>query len=122
MEKKYITRDSGKKQKFDSGYQRDTQKGKARFDLIPTGPLRRVADLYARGAEKYGESNWELGAPVSRMYASLFRHLIQFAEGDKAEDHLAAVVWNAFAIMHFQDQIEKGNLPEELNDMKCDKE
>lgn len=103
MADKFETLDSGKREDFATGARRDTQEGKPRYDLIPTGPLRRLADLLARGADKYGEHNWEKGMPLSRFYASMFRHLIQWREGDRAEDHLAAILFNAMAIMHFED-------------------
>lgn len=99
----FITKDSGSRQEFESGMVRDTQEGKPRYDLIPTGPLKRLADLYARGAEKYDDDNWKKGQPYSRAYASLFRHLMQWRNGDTDEDHLAAVAWNAFTIMYYED-------------------
>lgn len=98
----FETKDSGERQDFESGARRDIQTGKPRYDLIPPGPLKRLAELYARGAEKYGESNWELGMPMSRITSSLMRHMEQFREGDVSEDHLAAVTWNALALMYFQ--------------------
>lgn len=101
----FTTKDSGNRQEFDTGSVRDTQTGKPRFDLIPTGPLKRLADLYARGAEKYDDNNWQKGQPISRVYASLFRHLIAWREGERSEDHLAAVAWNAFAIMWYEDNL-----------------
>lgn len=100
----FITKDSGKREEFPTGMVRDTQTGKPRFDLIPTEGLRRLADLYARGAEKYSDNNWKKGQPYSRVYASLFRHLIQWREGDRSEDHMAAVAWNAFAIMYYEEK------------------
>lgn len=103
MAKEYVTKDSGEREDFTSGARRDTQEGKPRYDLIPPAPLERLADLYTRGAEKYGPHNWTKGMPVSRYQASLERHLQQWKAGDTEEDHLAAVVWNAFAIMHFQE-------------------
>lgn len=106
------TKDSGSRQAFETGAVRDIQEGKPRFDLIPTFALERVAGLYGRGAEKYGDNNWQKGIPFSRCLASLERHLHQFKQGKTDEDHLAAVVWNALAIMHYQ---EVGF--DELNDM-----
>lgn len=100
---KYVTKDSGKREEFASGAKRDTQEGKPRFDLIPPKPLKRLAELYARGAEKYDEHNWTKGMPVSRYQASMERHLNQWKSGDTDEDHLIAVIWNAFAIIHFED-------------------
>lgn len=99
----FQTKDSGERQKFDTGAQRDTQTGKPRYDLIPSKALERVAGLYARGAEKYDEWNWAKGIPVSRNLASLDRHLNQYIQGDRDEDHLAAVVWNALAIIHYEE-------------------
>lgn len=111
VKKDFITKDSGQRQEFPSGMVRDTQDGKPRFDLIPVESLHRLADLYARGAEKYGDNNWVKGQPFSRAYASLFRHLIQWREGDKSEDHIAAVAWNAFALMYYEEKMP------ELNDL-----
>lgn len=110
-QKKFITKDSGQRQTFPTGMVRDVQTGKPRFDLIPIEGLRRLADLYARGAEKYGEGNWQKGQPYSRAYASLFRHLIDWREGDRSEDHIAAVAWNAFTIMYYEERLP------ELNDL-----
>lgn len=98
----YITKDSGEREQFESGAKRDTQVGKPRYDLIPPLPLKRLADLYARGAEKYDDHNWAKGMSTARILASLYRHLEQYRAGEKTEDHLAAVAWNAFAIMHFE--------------------
>lgn len=113
----FITLDSGKREEFTTGARRDSQADKPRFDLIPVGPLKRLADLYARGAIKYGENNYERGIPLRRVYASLLRHVYAWAMGNTDEDHLAAVAWNAMALMHFQDEIKAGRLPQSLDDM-----
>lgn len=101
---KFVTKDSGERQQFDSGMQRDTQDGKARFDLlfpldVPYDAqfLTRVAELLARGAEKYDSRNWEQAAgteEMERFKASAFRHFVQWMAGDEDEDHAAAVVFN----------------------------
>lgn len=101
---KFITKDSGERQEFPTGSRRDSQKGKPRYDLIPVDPLTRLAHLYARGAEKYDDNNWMKGQPMSRVYASLFRHMIAWRQGDKTEDHLAAVCFNAMALMYYEDK------------------
>ncbi|MDP9012833.1 MAG: DUF5664 domain-containing protein [Pseudomonadota bacterium] len=103
MSDEFVTLDSGAREDFAAGAKRDTQTGKPRYDLVPPEPLKRVAELYARGAEKYDEHNWTKGIPASRFLASLMRHLEQYRSGEHPEeDHLAAVVFNAFGIMHFQ--------------------
>lgn len=112
----FQTKDSGKRQDFVTGARRDVQDDKARYDLISPIMLTRLAELMARGAKKYGDRNWEKGIPLSRYYASLFRHMIQWAEGDTTEDHLAAVCFNAMGIMHTEQLVLWGDLPLELGD------
>jgi hypothetical protein len=98
--KKYTTKDSGKKVKFKSGYQRDTGENKPRYDLIPPELLKRLAELYARGAEKYGDSNWKLAnseEEYTRFVASAFRHFEQWRNGEDDEDHAIGTIWNLIA-------------------------
>lgn len=109
MERKFITKDSGQRVEYPSGMTRDLQDGKTRYDLVPIGPLKRLADLYTRGAEKYGEFNWQLAnseEELQRFKASGLRHFYQALAGDTDEDHLAAVAWNVFAIMWLQEKLE----------------
>jgi hypothetical protein len=112
----FETKDSGSREGFSTGARRDVQNDKPRYDLIPPIMLRRLAELYGRGAVKYGENNYQKGMPFTRVYASMFRHMMQYREGDKSEDHLSAVIWNATALMFYEDAIEAGQLPAELND------
>lgn len=100
----YTTKDSGQREEYDSGMVRDTQEGKSRFDLvIPKGMpydeqlLTRWANLMARGAEKYGDRNWEQGegvAEMDRALASAFRHFMQWFTNETDEDHAAAILFN----------------------------
>jgi hypothetical protein len=99
----YETKDSGNREEFTTGAVRDTRAGKGRFDLLPPSAIKRVAQLYQRGAEKYEARNWEKGMPFSRMVDSLLRHAFAVSAGQMDEDHLAAVVFNALGIMEFQE-------------------
>lgn len=97
---KYTTKDSGKRQDYASGMRRDTMEGKPRYDLIPHQMLTRLAELHARGAEKYGERNWELAnseEEMNRFKASAWRHFVAWARGDEDEDHAAAISFNVNA-------------------------
>jgi len=98
----YVTKDSGERQDFESGARRDISEGKPRFDLIELSALRKWAELMGRGAQKYGARNWELGMPVTRFVESGLRHFYQYLEGDRTEDHLAAVLFNVGAICRFE--------------------
>lgn len=111
----YQTKDSGERISYASGMQRDVSTGKPRFDL--TDPLDvpahkqldyRVAELLARGAEKYSERNWEQAdseAERTRALESARRHFMQWWYINMLgpenvprewleEDHAAAVVFN----------------------------
>ncbi|MFA5558890.1 MAG: dATP/dGTP diphosphohydrolase domain-containing protein [Methanofastidiosum sp.] len=101
--KKYITKDSGVKEEFTTGMERDSREGKGRYDLISPFALKRLAGVYERGAAKRGERNWEKGGPFCRFIDSAERHIEQFKMGMDDEDHLAQAAWNLFAIMHFED-------------------
>lgn len=106
---KFITKDSGKRQNYDSGMRRDLQNGKPNFHLIMAQGLpyeeqliTRWAELMSRGAEKYGERNWELAnskEELERFKSSAFRHFIQAMCGETDEDHFAGVCFNLNAIV-----------------------
>ncbi len=94
---KYQTKDSGKRVKFKSGFQRDVNFGKPRFDLIPTELLTRLADLYTRGADKYDPQNWrkaETEEEINRFKESAWRHFVAWSAGQEDEDHGIATIWN----------------------------
>jgi hypothetical protein len=92
----YITKDSGKRQKFSTGMQRDVQEDKPRFDLILPSYipykeqlLTRWANLMNRGAQKYDDRNWEKAETeeeLNRFKASAFRHFMQWFKGESDED------------------------------------
>lgn len=126
-------------QRFDSGSKRDSAQGKGRPDLLPVHALFRIGKAcdpdivpihgiirlavhYENGAMKYGDRNWELGQPFSRYVASAFRHLMKWVGGAREEDHLAAVAWNAAAIIDHEERIKRGLLDAKWNDMPKNKE
>jgi hypothetical protein len=103
----FETKDSGQRAEYASGMVRDTEAGKARFDLLfpldvpySAQMLTRFAELMARGAEKYDARNWEKakGAEeLARYRSSALRHLVQWLAGETDEDHAAAVMFNLLA-------------------------
>jgi hypothetical protein len=104
MTEKFITKDSGKRQEWNSGMRRDIQEDKPRFDLITPlcvkyseSMLYRWAMLMNRGAVKYGDRNWEKAnsqEELDRFKASAFRHFMQWMAGEDDEDHASAVMFN----------------------------
>lgn len=53
----------------------------ARFDLIPAGPLQRLAEHFGKGARKYAEHNWRKGYEWSKSYSAMIRHQNEFWAG-----------------------------------------
>lgn len=117
---------------FSSGAKRDNNEGKGMYELIspfahervlkvckegeslnPFG-IERLAILYERGAGQKGPRNWEKGIPFSRCLQSAIRHLTQYEQGMKDEDHSIQSCWNLFCIMHFEEMIKKKNLVQDL--------
>ena len=112
----WVTKDSGEREEYVSGMRRDTQNGKPRFDLLLTDMpyqdqfLTRLASLLDRGAAKYGERNWQLASSneeLARFKASALRHLMQWASGERDEDHAAAVAFNLMAYEYVQWKLEQ---------------
>ena len=113
----FETKDSGARQQWSSGMQRDTEEGKARFDLmIPEGVpyeeqlLTRFALLLSRGAVKYDARNWEKAAgeeEIARAKSSAFRHFMQWLTGETDEDHAAAVIFNLLVVETTRSKLAK---------------
>jgi len=81
---------------------------RARFDLIPAGPLTAVATHYGIGAEKYDDRNWERGYEWSKSFGAMMRHAWAFWSGEDTDaetgsPHLAAVCFHALALLEFAD-------------------
>lgn len=93
---------------------RDTCTGKPDVDRVLDGPLLlRWAEHLTKGGAKYpdvapGVPNWTLAQGVEeakRFRRSAVRHLIQWANGDRDEDHAAAVVFNLNGYEYVRDKI-----------------
>jgi hypothetical protein len=109
--------DSGTRRNFNTGAVRDAEDNKPMLELASPFVELRVGLWRKQGAEKYSPRNWEKGMPLSVYLGSAMRHLAKFRAGMDDEDHLSAVIWNFESLMHTQICIEKGWLPEELNDL-----
>lgn len=116
-ELKYEMKDSGERREFKTGAVRDTTTGKGRFDLISPIALKRLAVVLERGAKKYSDRNWEAGIPLSSFIDSAERHLNDFKEGKRDEDHMGQCLWNIHAFIHTETMINRGLLPKTLNDL-----
>jgi Trm5-related predicted tRNA methylase len=81
---------------FSSGAKSSEEK--PRYDLIPLEAQRREAVRMAEGARSHGENNYRKGAAdpafVRDRINHAIEHLLKYADGDRTEDHLAAVRCN----------------------------
>jgi hypothetical protein len=100
--------------KFDTGAIRDTQEGKVDFiETISWTAFNRYAKYMTGKKTKYGTGNFKKGIPIESYEQSLLRHVHKYLvnkyeRGDEeiAEDHLSAIVFNVFGIMHEEEQIK----------------
>lgn len=118
----FITKDSGERVKFDSGMVRDTENNKIDYSLVLGGPMfHRWAALLHRGAVKYTRNNWMKARgnqEEERFIRSAFRHFIQWMNGDKDEDHAAAVFFNVNGAEYVRGQQQR-EATEKLKDVQA---
>jgi len=113
----YELKDSGERKVFETGAQRDISEGKGRYDLISPIAIKRLAIVMEKGAKKYKDRNWELGMPLGKMIDSAKRHIDQFLEGYRDEDHLGQAMFNIMGAIHIEEMVKRDLLPKELNDL-----
>ena len=100
---------------FASGAVRDNQEGKEEYvETISWLALRRYAQYMTKMAAKYGRGNWVKGIPIENSENAAMRHLQKYLankyQGAKLEpevDHLSAVIFNIFTLMHEQERTKK---------------
>lgn len=87
------------------------QKGQKpeQYQSIPVGPMRELAEHYAKGAIKYDDHNFRKGYPWSSSFSALSRHLWAFWGGEDIDaetgsKHVIAVAWHALALASFMDE------------------
>lgn len=56
-----VLKDSGQREQFTTGSQRDTRENEGRYDLLPMHAIERLAKVYEAGAKKYDANNWRKG-------------------------------------------------------------
>ena len=83
---------------------------KPRWELLPLEDVEDIVMVYTAGAKKYGPDQWQnLPDGIRRYKAALLRHLVEFDKGNEIDEetgcrHLAAVAWNAIAMLHISKQ------------------
>ena len=106
----FTIKDSGQRKTFKSGMQRDSKINPLRYDLIWQPGLKRLATHMGNGALKYSENNWmkaDSQDEATRFKASLLRHAMQLLNNEVDEDHMSAVVFNAFGLEYTRERIQE---------------
>lgn len=89
---------------FSTGAVRSKEADDMRHDLVSPIGLRRVAMACAEGIRKgYGAYNWEKGMPIHDILNHAVEHIRRYLSGDRSEDHLGHLVWNAMAACHSEE-------------------
>lgn len=97
---------------FSTGAIRDNEDDKNDFiETISWTALDRFAKYMTGKKKKYGAGNFKKGIDIDSYERSLARHLHKYLvnkyeNGDleKQDDHLSAMVFNIFGIMHEQER------------------
>jgi hypothetical protein len=100
---------------FGSGAIRDSQAGKEDYtETISWTAFKRYAQYMTAKKEKYGAGNFKKGIPIDSYEKGIARHYQKYMENKYEEgdveadqDHLAAIVFNTFGIMHEEEMAEK---------------
>lgn len=108
---------SKKHRKFASGAIRDIDENKEDYiETISWTAFKRYAKYMTSKKKKYGSGNFKKGIPIESYEQSLVRHLQKYLENkyeegvvEKEEDHLSAMVFNIFGILHEEERNNKKN-------------
>lgn len=91
------------------------------LDQIPLEGMIELGKVFAEGEVKYGRDNWKKGVEGVEEYDRErlrhgIKHLMQYANGDRSEPHLAKVAWFCFTQIWRNQQREKTELGAKEND------
>ena len=70
----------------EGGTKLDTKK--PRVSLISPLFMFSVAEVFSKGAEKYGDNNWRQGIKVTRLLDACLRHIFIFLAGEDFDPDL----------------------------------
>lgn len=78
---------------FESGAKRDGDKNKPFIHNLLGYTRKRFGYHMNKNSKKYGDNNWLKGMPTDQYLQSVDRHLADYINGDRSEDHLSAMIF-----------------------------
>lgn len=99
----------------------DYKDHKLRWDLLPLAEIEDIVRVYTAGADKYGPNMWQdLPDGYNRYKGAMLRHLMEYEKGNLVDEetgclHLAAVAWNAIAMLYCSKHNTENQLLNALN-------
>jgi len=75
----------------------ESKEGKGCPTMIPASALIRVGKHFQKNAKPYGKyepCSWKRGEKIQDMLDSCLRHLYQYLDGQRDEDHLVSATCN----------------------------
>lgn len=98
--------------KFSTGAIRDVQDGKEDYtETISWTAFKRYAQYLTDKKSKYGAGNFKKGIPISSYESSMLRHIQKYMANkyengniETDQDHLSAILFNVFGIIHEEEQ------------------
>lgn len=103
----YTVVETPTKTEFPTGAHRSSDEDKPKLASLPWDMFPRLSFHYEKGAKIYGDNNWRKGMLSSHVLNSLMRHVQQYRVGDRKEDHLSAIIFNAFCLMFNEENFDK---------------
>lgn len=94
---------------FETGFRRDSDKGKPLTADLDPYLVQRFGHHMAHNAKFYPRGNWKKGQPTSSIEDSLDRHYQEYRQNRKfghktKEDHLSAMIFNIQMIMQNEER------------------
>lgn len=108
---------------FTTGAVRDDDTTKEDYiETISWRAMKRYAQYMTGKKKKYGAGNFKKGIPIESYEQSLLRHVQKYLENkyeggtvELEEDHLSAILFNVFGIMHEEQGKYKHRIVECIN-------
>ena len=88
--------------------------GKPRVDLLVPIALEAEAEVWAMGAKKYGDYNWQRGMKWTTVMASMLRHIFAMMKGEDFDKesgllHAAHIKCNATMLIYYYYNYKEGD-------------